>query len=108
VIFNATANILMKAAASSAASSSGLLLRLFTEPRLILGVGCFGVALGCYSVALTKFELSVAYPIMTATGLILVFAFSILGFKESLHLTKVLGTLLIIAGVVLVTRGSGT
>jgi multidrug transporter EmrE-like cation transporter len=109
VIFNAAANILMKFAANHAgASDKGLLLRLFTEPTLMAGVACFGIALAFYTVALTKFELSVAYPIMTSLGLVLVFAFSILGFKESLHLTKIAGTLLIMAGVVLVTRGSGT
>jgi multidrug transporter EmrE-like cation transporter len=109
VVFNAAANILMKFAAShAAATDKGLLVRLFTEPYLIAGLGCFGIALAFYSVALTKFELSVAYPIMTSVGLILVFGFSILGFKESLHVAKLLGTLLIVAGVVLVTRGSGS
>jgi multidrug transporter EmrE-like cation transporter len=99
----------MKVAATHAATSDrGLLVRLFTDPYLVAGVGCFGIALGFYSVALTKFELSVAYPVMTSVGLVLVFAFSLIGFKESMHLTKVLGTLLIVAGVVLVTRGGAT
>ena len=97
----------MKVAATQAgASEKGLLLRLFTEPYMMAGVACFGVALAFYSVALTKFELSVAYPLMTSLGLMLVFGFSILGFKESLDLSKVLGTILIMAGVVLVSRGA--
>ena len=98
----------MKAAATQAGggAAKGLLMRLFTEPYLVAGVACFGIALAFYSVALTKFELSVAYPLMTSVGLLLVFGFSILGFKESLHLSKIVGTLLILAGVVFLTRGS--
>lgn len=107
VVFNAGANILMKFAANHAAGTSqGLLVRLFTDPITMAGVACFGIALAFYTTALTKFELSVAYPIMTSIGLVMVFAFSILGFKESLTLYKVIGTLLVMAGVVFLTRGA--
>ena len=40
----------MKVAANHAgASDKGLLLRLFTEPTLMAGVACFGIALAFYT-----------------------------------------------------------
>lgn len=80
-------------------------LRLLLSPAFLLGVVSFGLALAFYAYALSTLELSVAYPIMTSLGLVLVFALSVLYFGEAPSWPKLLGTALILAGVILVTRG---
>lgn len=105
IVLNASANILIKAAMRSLAPASApgpLLLRAAFNPWLLGGLLCFGLALGGYSYTLTRFPLSVAYPIMTSLGLILVAAASVLFFQEGYSTVKLVGTLLIIGGVVLV------
>jgi len=54
--------------------------------------------------AMTKLELSFAYPFMSLS-FVLVFIFSALIFHESITTPKVLGMLLIIAGIVVIGRG---
>lgn len=107
LLLNATANILLKVAArhvERSEQSVGIIFRLFTDPFLLLGIISFGLALGAYSYSLTKFDLSVAYPIMTSLGLVIVALFSFFFFKESYHVTKILGTILILIGVILVAK----
>ncbi|MCL5935644.1 MAG: cation transporter, partial [Firmicutes bacterium] len=88
IIFNAGANIMIKAAMrkSPIFLEQGAVLQAFAQavknPQLIAGVALFGLALAAYSVVLSKINLSVAYPIMTGAGFLLVFLFSGLYFKE--------------------------
>lgn len=107
IAFNASANILIKT--GMAASSSGLQLatlwKIALQPALVAGVVCYGLALVCFSYSLTKFELSFAYPVMTSLALMIVSGYSVFVFRESMGGAKILGTLMILAGVVLLTRG---
>ncbi|MDX1612087.1 MAG: SMR family transporter [Candidatus Thermoplasmatota archaeon] len=109
VVLNAAANILIKAGTLSLPPDwqDRALWRVALEPYLVLGVVSFALALGCYAYALTGFELSVAYPVMTSLGLIIVFLWSVTFFDEVLDTVKVVGTLLILSGVVLLTRSVG-
>lgn len=81
-------------------------LRLLLSPYFLIGLVSFGLALGFYAYALTSLELSVAYPIMASLGLVLVFLLSVTLFGESPTWPKMLGTVLILAGVFLVTRSA--
>jgi len=69
-------------------------------------VGLFAALLAgvCWMAAMTKLELSFAYPFMSLS-FVLVFIFSALIFHESITTPKVLGMLLIIAGIVVIGRG---
>lgn len=67
------------------------------------GLFLYGVSFLLWVKVLTKLELSYAYPLVSI-GYILVMACSYFLFKENLSLYRLLGTLLIIAGVVVVAR----
>ncbi len=106
IIANAAANISIKAgmlrfAAMDAETS--IIKKVIMQPYLWLGASCFGLALLAYSYTLSKMDLSVAYPIMTSVGLLVVALASFLMFQESFTALKILGTVLIIAGVILVS-----
>ncbi|MBX6395067.1 MAG: EamA family transporter [Alicyclobacillaceae bacterium] len=108
IVFNALANILMKAAARHGAGPAGGwsgILSAVLNIYLLAGIASFVLALGAYTFALTRFELSVAYPIMTSLGLVLVALASFLLFREPFTGWKTVGTLLILAGVLCVASG---
>ena len=106
IIANASANICIKAGMIRVEQdeSESLVMKAVTQPYLWLGAFCFGLALLAYAYSLAKMELSVAYPIMTSVGLIVVALASLLLFQEQFSTLKIIGTVLIIAGVVLVAR----
>lgn len=105
---NAIANILMKLGAES---SGGGLFRVFADirlvlgnPHLMLGVFCFVLALAFYTLVLSKMNLSVAYPIMTSLGFLIVVGFSVLALHEAVNWWQYAGMGLILVGVVLVAQ----
>jgi multidrug transporter EmrE-like cation transporter len=61
------------------------------------------VASFTWMAALTRFELSFAYPFMSL-AFVFVLVLGILFFGESLTFTKVAGTLLVVAGLILCSR----
>ncbi len=71
---------------------------LFLDPWLLSGFAAAFVASLFWMAAMTKFELSFAYPFMSAS-FILVFILSIYIFGETFTWGKVLGLILIIAGI---------
>lgn len=107
VILNATANILIKAGASGVPSDVdlGTLWRIALSPYIVAGVASFAAALAFYAMALTQVDLSVGYPIMTVLGIAIVFLWSALFFHEDLSWSKITGTVLALAGVVLLAQG---
>lgn len=105
IVLNAGANIMIKAAMRKTPIilEHGALLQTIIQvlknPLLITGVGLFGLALAAYSIVLSKINLSIAYPIMTGAGFLLVFLASAAFFKESIAPVHVIGAGLILAGV---------
>jgi drug/metabolite transporter (DMT)-like permease len=67
----------------------------------LLGALLAGLA---WMAAMTRLELSFAYPFISLS-FVLVFVFSALLFHESVTAPKVLGMLLIIAGIIVIGRG---
>lgn len=110
IVFNAGANIMIKAAMrkNPIMLEEGALLNAFIQaiknPHLIAGVIMFGLALAAYSIVLSKINLSIAYPIMTGAGFLLVFLVSGLYFRESITALHVFGSTLILAGVWVLAR----
>lgn len=80
------------------------LLKLFLDPFIFSGFISAFLASMCWMAAMTKFELSYAYPFMGLT-FVLVFLFSIFFMGESFNLYKLLGIALIVAGIVVVSKG---
>lgn len=80
------------------------LVKLILDPFIFSGLAAAFIASLFWMAAMTnKIELSKAYPI-TTIGLVLVFAFSIVFFREALTVYKVLGMFLIISGVLFISK----
>ncbi len=69
------------------------------------GLFCYALALLLWMLALSRYPLSFAYPLLSITY-ILVYLGAVLlpGLQETVSLQKTLGILLIVGGVILVTR----
>ncbi|MCB1308729.1 MAG: EamA family transporter [Leptospiraceae bacterium] len=111
LIFNATANILMKLGARRLESAEQIageslvskVMAMALNPYLIVGVILFASNVLFYIIALKKIKLSVAYPIMSSGGVLVITAFSLIYLREQLHSMQVVGIVFIAAGIALLT-----
>ncbi|WP_088655819.1 EamA family transporter [Geofilum rhodophaeum] len=74
------------------------MVKLFLDPWLVSGFAAAFIASLFWMAAMTKFEISFAYPFMSAS-FILVFLLSMFLFGETFTWGKVIGLLLITAGI---------
>jgi multidrug transporter EmrE-like cation transporter len=81
----------------------GALVKMFTNLRVILGIGCYAFSSIAYLMALSKLPLSLAYP-MVGLGYVIVVLLSWLFLKEPVSLARWIGVLLICGGAVLIGR----
>ncbi len=107
ILFNAFANIMMKYGVRERpvvtdAGFGGLVASYLTNYRLMLGILFFGIALVFYSKTLERMSLSLAYPAMTSSGILIVTFWSLAFFGERLSLWQWTGVALIIAGLWLI------
>ncbi|MHB8125721.1 MAG: EamA family transporter [Desulfitobacteriaceae bacterium] len=79
------------------------LLGLFLNPFILTGIGIYVCASGLWIYILNKGELSFVYPIQSTAFIFAVIAGSLL-FKENLTLSKIVGTVVIILGIIILTR----
>jgi multidrug transporter EmrE-like cation transporter len=107
---NATANVLLKIGATQLGGLEGaeLIGRILTNYHLHAGLALFALNVVFYVAALTRLNLSVAYPIMMAGGVIIVVSISLLFLREAVTARQMLGLLLLILGIVLVADRSTT
>lgn len=75
-----------------------------TNPFIWGGLISFGLALLFYTYVLTKMNLSVAYPIMTALGFLIVVTFSAFYLHETIQLPQIIGLVLIVGGLYLIAQ----
>ena len=104
ILFNAGANIMMKwsvidVVQNETQSTMDRLLERFINLPFITGLAFFGVALLFYQKSLENLNLSLAYPLMTSVGLLIVTAWSVFVFKESLALHHMFGIAAITGGI---------
>ena len=113
VLLNAAAQLLLKAATRTSGvlisdggrvswSAAAELLRAFP---LWVGLTCYGVSLILWLGALSRVPVSIAYP-MLSIGYVVNAAAAAYLFGEALTTSKVVGIMLIVAGVVMVTRAA--
>lgn len=76
-------------------------VRLFASPYIIGGLAMYGAATVLWLYILSKVQLSLAYPIQSLAYIIAVFGAYVV-FHEPLSAAKILGCLLILAGVTLI------
>jgi len=105
IVFNALANILIKAGVRGGQDSLLTTLKAkWLSPFIMGGILSFALALAAYSYVLSKMNLSVAYPIMTGAGFMLIAIASCLFFKEMITLLQIMGFILIMLGIWLLVR----
>lgn len=81
----------------------GTMLRVLTTPSILVGFVCVGIAAVFWLSVLSRAPLSWAYPMLSLSYVLGVFAAAIF-LKEPLNLSRILGVLIIVSGVALVYR----
>ena len=105
IIGNSTANILMKLGAKQIGGFSFSLdgIKAFLSSTIIwAGLICFGFALFFYTYVLSKLNLSVAYPLITSLGFVIVTFFSIFYFHEVITWVQIAGMVLVVLGLYMI------
>jgi len=120
LVFNAFANLLMKAGMSRIEQSGGIMRdglaaaarTVLTNVTLVGGLCCFAINAAFYMYALQSkaLKISIAYPIMVGGGfaLIAVIARFHPAFSERLSAGQILGVALVFAGILLIAVQTDT
>jgi drug/metabolite transporter (DMT)-like permease len=80
------------------------LLGMIWDPWVLSGIVAGFFAFLCWMAAITKFELSYAYPFMSLSFLLVLILSAIL-FQEPLTVSKAVGVGLVVAGIIIGSRG---
>lgn len=107
LFLNAAANILIKLGAGRLDAVKGQALslaipKLLTNYFLMAGLFLFALNVIFYIIALSKINLSIAYPIMTAGGFLLITLFSFFYLKENVTILQVVGIAFVAIGITLI------
>lgn len=105
VLLSAAAQVAFKLALTGSAGGVGGLLSTLLRPGILFGLGLYGLSVLIWFGVLRRLPLSVAYP-MVSVGFVLTAIAGVVIFGEALTATKVLGVLLIVAGVVVLAQGA--
>lgn len=110
IVLGAGGQLLFKHAARIVHAPSQLgigrwLLEVFTTGSVLAAFACFAVSAVLWLVALRDTPLSVAYP-MVALSYIIIFAGSYFLFSEPVTWGKVIGAVLIVAGIIVIGRSA--
>lgn len=116
ILFTVTLSACAQLALKMGVTSPGLALAMKTgltdsifaalvSPLIWLGLGIYAFSVGLWLWVLSKVDLSVAYPFVGVSFLVTM-AFGALFLNENITLPKVLGTVLIAVGCVLVSRAA--
>jgi len=106
VAFGAVGQLVLKAGMNSLGGvqlSVDTLLKMATNPLLIVGIAIFGISTLLWLLALAKADLSFAYPFLSLIYIAVLFGGAVL-FKEAITLPRVLGFAVIVTGVWIVAR----
>lgn len=110
IFFTVYSQLIMRWQVSSAGSlpEGGIEKCLFVghllfKPWVLSSIIATFLAGVSWMLAMTKFEISYAYP-WTALNFVLMLLLGVFLFNESLNLQKLIGTLIVIVGIVLVAR----
>jgi multidrug transporter EmrE-like cation transporter len=77
---------------------------LLVNPWVLSGIVATFFAGVSWMLAMTRFEISYAYPFVSL-NYVIILAASILLFNESLSPPKIMGTVLVIVGIVVISKG---
>ena len=110
VMLNATAQILMKAGTNSIgyfefsmANIVPIGWKLATEWHIVVALFCYALSVIIWILALSRVPVSIAFPLLSMAYIVTaVAAWYLLG--EALSVTKVAGIVVIILGVIIISR----
>ncbi|MBQ9881554.1 MAG: hypothetical protein IJM42_02965 [Synergistes sp.] len=105
-VSNALGSIVMKHAYGGctdllSAGVTAAILRIALNPWIIAGFSLFGISFFFMAAALSRAELTLAYPMMSAFVYILLTAAGFLVFHENITMMRAGGMALIVAGIVM-------
>jgi multidrug transporter EmrE-like cation transporter len=110
VLISALAQIALKQGMSSSTVSAALgqgatstITAIATNPHVIGGLSLYALGAVLWLFVLSRVDVSVAYPFV-AFGFIVTMGLAIVLLGEPLQPLRVVGTLLVVAGAVLITR----
>lgn len=105
LVLNSIANFLMKIGSGNLNyfTEYGIVQGVMKNYVLILGGLLFAINLIFYVMALSKINLSIAYPIASSGGVVLISILSYLFLKETISPIQLFGYALIIGGIFCVT-----
>jgi multidrug transporter EmrE-like cation transporter len=110
------ANLLLRAGIDAAggfslgslATTAASLLKLFMEPKFLVGFVLYFMASVVWFRVVATEPLSVAYPLLVSCTFTLVTAGAMVVFSERLSVRQVLGLVVILAGIALISVQKGT
>ena len=110
------ANLLLRAGIDAAggfslgslATTAASLLKLFMEPKFLVGFVLYFMASVVWFRVVATEPLSVAYPLLVSCTFTLVTARAMVVFSERLSVRQVLGLVVILAGIALISVQKGT
>ncbi len=106
LVANAGANVLirlgMRDLVLTPSQPLHLLRAILLNGKVMTGILLFAINVLAYAFALSRIRLSVAYPVMTSLGFLIVLTLSFFLIGEKITGIQLVGTALILAGVVLV------
>jgi multidrug transporter EmrE-like cation transporter len=103
VFLSSVGQIVLKYGAVKTESANHSLLISLINPTNIIGLALYGLSAVVWMLVLKRVELSYAYP-MVSLGYVLVFIASYYLFGESLNFNRIIGLVLIMAGIFFVSR----
>lgn len=90
------------------ATTAAALLKLFMEPKFLIGFVLYFMASVVWFRVVATEPLSVAYPLLVSCTFTLVTAGAVIVFSEPLTLRQMLGLAVILAGIALISVQKGT
>ena len=99
IIFNVSANYILKAFAAEKGAS---FFDMLTNFPIYFAMGFFGINFLFYAKALQTLNISIAYPIVVGMSVVLIILLSFLFLNERLAFSQVCGVGLIVIGLILV------
>ena len=104
VCLKAGMNQVGKIGAVSATQLLPILSAAFTKPLVWIGLAAYGISALFWLIVLARFDLSYAYPLLASMYLVIPIV-SRLFLKESIPPLRWLGMVVVLVGVILVSRG---
>jgi drug/metabolite transporter (DMT)-like permease len=85
------------------ASKLWFMLQQFLNPWIMTGFASAFLASLAWMAAMTRFDLNYAYPFMSL-AFVIVMGFSVLFFNEQITVQRLLGTLMVVGGLIVMSR----